>query len=238
MRLYAIRSTLTARVVLRSERANAKVQRGASADLIEPAPHSVFRLQSAIGWTAALEGALRNFLRASPGPGALEVALKTSRVRNPLNQQIRKQVVAALRQRIETSADERLKNLLTADSTSAIVELVGAALSDALPPTASVYDLARERASSQEGIPELLPYLTLAETAEVLDRVLSESPTKRPDEQAIRGDLRGRLEEFRELRNALAHLRVPSVSAIGQLDQLLNSVQKRLCEVAGVQRPS
>lgn len=227
LRAYAIRSVLTARTVLNSPRAAARPEVAAcTSEETDLAPHSISQLHSAIGWTACLEAALRAYLKyleSRPETKAVIEGLLTSpRSVEDEIQTTNKMVSAAIRKNLIEPGPHQPADL------AALEKLVAKSVSEAIPLKLPLTKIAAQRGSTNEK--DTIAYLTLAETISVLDECLKRVPSAGQNRQR----LITALDEFRSIRNIVAHLRPLILETAAQLTTLSNKAYQLLNTIEGI----
>ena len=227
LRAYACRSVLTARTVLNSARASGRPEVPAcTTGRTDIAPHSIAQLQSALGWTACLEAALHAYLRylesrAETKP-LIEKLLTEARSVDAEAETINKNVTAAIRKNLAVPGAPQ-----PADAAE-LEKLVLKSVSEAVPKKQPLVAVAAARGCSNAK--DTISYLTLSETISVLDEVLKQTPTA----VASRPRLVGALDEFRTIRNTLAHLRPLVLETATQITSLSQKAYMLLNTIEGI----
>jgi hypothetical protein len=227
LRAYAIRSVLTARTVFNSTRATGRPEVAAcSSDDTDIAPHSISQLHGAVGWTACLEAALRAYLRfleSRPETKVVIEGLLTSpRSVDDEVQATNRMVSAAIRKNLAEPGPHQPADM------AALERLVAKSVSEAIPLKLPLTKIAAHRGCSNEK--DTVAYLTLAETISVLDECLKRVPSAGQNRQR----LVSALDEFRSIRNIVAHLRPLILETAAQLTTLSSKAYQLLNTIEGI----
>jgi hypothetical protein len=227
LRAYAIRSVLTARTVLNAERAAGRPEVAVCTDSETGiAPHSVSQLHGAVGWTACLEAALRAYLKYLEGrpetKSVIEGLLTSPRSVDDEIQTTNKLVSAAIRKNLAEPGPHQPADM------AALEKLVAKSVGEAIPMKLPLTKVAAHRGCTNDK--DTVAYLTLAETISVLDECLKKVPSAGQNRQR----LVGALDEFRSIRNIVAHLRPLVLETAAQLTTISNKAYQLLNTIEGI----